>query len=55
MNIVDHVSSLYVGTSFGYMLRSDIARASGNTMSNFLRNSQPDFHSGCTSLQSYEQ
>jgi hypothetical protein len=45
MNIVEHVSFLYIGTSFGYMARSGIAGSSGNT----------DFQSGCTSLQSHQQ
>ena len=55
MNIVEHVSLLYVGASFGYMPRSDIAKSSGHTMSNFLRNPQTDFQSGCPSLQSHQQ
>ena len=55
MNIVEHVSLLPVGTSFGYMPRRSIAGSSGSTMSNFLRNCQTDFQSGCTSLQSYQQ
>jgi hypothetical protein len=45
MNIVEHVSLLYVGKSFGYMLRSSIVGSSGNTMSTFLRNCQTDFQS----------
>ena len=55
MNIVEHVSFLPVGTSSGYRPRRGIARSSGSTMSNFLRNSQTDFQSGCTGLQSHQQ
>jgi hypothetical protein len=55
MNIVEHVSLLYVGASFGYMPRSGIVGSSDSTMSSFLRNLQTDFHSGCTSLQSHQQ
>jgi hypothetical protein len=54
-NIVEHVSLLHVGSSSGYMRRSGIAGSSGSTMSNFLRNCQTDFQSGCISLQSYQQ
>jgi hypothetical protein len=54
MNIVEHVS-LYVGAAFGYMPRSSIPGSLGNTMSNFLRNHQTDFQSGCTTLQSHQQ
>jgi hypothetical protein len=50
---VEHVSFLLVGTSSGYMPRRGIS--SGSTMSNFLRNRQTDFQSGCTSLQSHQQ
>ena len=55
MNIVEHVSFLPVGTSFGYMPRSGVTGSSGSTMSNFLRDHQTDFQSGCTSLQSHQQ
>jgi hypothetical protein len=55
INIVEHVSLSYVGASSGYMLRSDTAESSGRTISNFLRNFQIDFQSGCTSLQSHQQ
>jgi hypothetical protein len=55
MNIVEHVSSLPVGTSSGYMPRRGIVGSSGSTMSNFLRNHQTDFQHGGTSLQSHQQ
>jgi len=55
MDIVDYVFLMYVRASFGYMPRSGIAGPSGNTMSNFLRNHQADFQSGCTSLQAHQQ
>ena len=32
MNIVEHVSLLYVGASFGYMPRSGIAESSGRAI-----------------------
>ena len=37
------------------MPRRGIAESSGSIMSNFLRNRQTDFQSGCTSLQSHQQ
>jgi hypothetical protein len=55
MNIVDHVSLLYVGTSSGYMLRSGMDGSSGSTMSRFLKNHQTDFQSCCTSLSFHQQ
>ena len=54
MNVVEHVSLVYVGASLGHMTRSDIARYSGNIMSNILRNDQTDFQSGCTRMQSHQ-
>jgi hypothetical protein len=55
MNIVEQVFLLPVGTSSGYMRSRDIVGSSSRTMSNFLRNLQTDFQSGCTSLQSHQQ
>jgi hypothetical protein len=55
MNIVEYVSVLQVGTTSGDMPRSGIAGSTGSTMSNFLKNRQFDFQSGCTSLQSHQQ
>jgi hypothetical protein len=55
MNIVDHVSLLQVGISSEYTPRRGIAGSSGSTMSNFLRNCQTEFQSGCNSLQSHQQ
>ena len=55
MDIVDYVSLLPVGTSSEYMPRRGILGSSSSTMSNFLRNYQTDFQSGCTSLQSHQQ
>jgi hypothetical protein len=55
MNIVEHVFLLPVGTSSGYMPRRGIAGSSSSTTSNFLRNHQTDFQSGCSSLQSHQQ
>jgi hypothetical protein len=55
MNIVEHVSFLLVGIPSGYVPRRGIAGSSGSTMSNFLRNRQTDFQSGCTCLQSHQK
>jgi hypothetical protein len=55
MNIVEHIFSLHVGTSFVYTSRSSIAGSTGTSMSNIQRNCQTDFQSGCNSLQSLQQ
>jgi hypothetical protein len=52
MNIVDQVFLWYSGASFGYVPRSGIAGSWGRTITNFLRNFQTDFQSGCMSLPS---
>jgi hypothetical protein len=55
MNIVDQVSLWHGGASFGYIPKSGVTGSSGRSISNFLRNLQIDFQSGCTSLQSHQQ
>ena len=56
MIIVELGFLLYIGTSFGPMLRSGpIAWSTSSTMSNFLRIHQARFHSGCTSSQYHQQ
>ena len=56
MKMVMPVSLLYDRASFGYMPSSSVAVSSGNsTTSNFMRNRQTDFQSGCTSLQPHQQ
>ena len=55
MKIVENVFLLPVRTSSEYMPRRGITGSSGSTMSNFPRNCQIDFQSGCTSLQFLQQ
>ena len=55
MNIGDHVSLIYIGTSFVYVPRSGIAGYSSNTISNILRKLQTYLQSGCTSMQFLKQ
>jgi hypothetical protein len=55
MNIMEHVPLWHGGASFGYISKSGIAESSGRNISNFLRNYQIDFQSGCATLQSQQQ
>jgi hypothetical protein len=55
MKLVEHVSLWHGGASFEYIPKSGIARSSGRSISNFLRNLQIDFQSGCASLKSHQQ
>jgi hypothetical protein len=55
MNIVEHMSLLYVGTSFVYIPRSGIAGSSRRSISSFLRNCQTNFQIHSTSLQYLQQ
>jgi hypothetical protein len=50
INVVEHASLWYGGASFGNMPKRAIAGSS-----NFLRNCQIDFQSGCTSLHFHQQ
>jgi hypothetical protein len=42
-------------SSFGYIPKSGVAGSSGRSISNFLRNLQIAFQSGCTTLQFHQQ
>ena len=55
MSIMENVPLWQGGASFGYISKNGIAGSSGRSISNFLRNLQIDFQSGCTSLQSHQQ
>ena len=55
MNIVEHVPLWHGGAHFGYIPKSGISGSSDRSISNFLRNLQTDFQSGCTILQSHHQ
>jgi hypothetical protein len=54
MNMVEHMPLWYGGAYIGYIPKSGISGSSDTYISKFLRNSQMDFQSGCTSLQ-YQQ
>jgi hypothetical protein len=53
--IVEHMPLWHSRASFGYIPKRGIAGYSGRSISNFLRNIQINFQSGCTSLKSYQQ
>jgi hypothetical protein len=55
MDIVEHVPLWHGGASFRCIPKSCIAGYLGRSISNFLRNLQTDFQSGCTSLQFHQQ
>lgn len=55
MNIAEHTILWCDRVSFVYINKSGIAGSSGKSISNFVRNLQIDFLSGCTSLQSKQQ
>ena len=55
MNVVEHVTLWYDRVPFRYISKSGIAGPLGRSISNFLKNLQNEFHSGCTSLPSYQQ
>jgi hypothetical protein len=46
MNIVEHISLLYIGASFVYVPKNSMARYLGRIISSFLRNLQIDIQSG---------
>ena len=50
MNIVEHMSLLHSGASFGYILKSGLPGSSSRSIFSFLRNLQIDFQSGCNSF-----
>jgi hypothetical protein len=52
--IVEHVCLWHGWASFGYIPKSGVTGYSGRSISNFLRNLQVDFQSGCTSLKSHQ-
>jgi hypothetical protein len=55
MTIVEHMPLWHGGASFGYTSKSGIAEILGRSLSNFLRNLEIYFQSGCTtSLQSQD-
>ena len=55
MYIVEYMPLWHGRTFFAYISKSGIAGSLSRSISNFQRNLQIDFQSGCTSLQSNQQ
>jgi hypothetical protein len=54
MNKMGHMPLGQAGASFVYIPKNGIAGSSGKSISNFLRNFQIHFQSGCTNSQFHQ-